>query len=281
VTQWSAGSDPLTRAQLETSFGNIETLMAIAVQEPSSSMPAAGTYGRIFYATDTHQFSYDTGSAWVPLPSVISRSQVDTSVAIPVGALMPYASSLTAPAGWLNCDGSAVSRSTYAALYAAIGTEWGAGDGSTTFNVPDTRSRTIVGAGSSTSSGLTTRALGATGGEETHALTVAELATHNHGVADPTHNHGGVTGQENQNHTHGAGGGLQFVIGVGNEQNGVLGPTSGNGVTFTAATTTEETAHNHNIPAGGTGITTQNTGSGTGHNNMQPYVGLPYIIKAT
>lgn len=61
-----------------------------------------------------------------------------------VGEVMDYAGP-TPPSGWLVCDGSAVSRTTYAALFAAIGTAWGAGDGSTTFNLPDMRGR--VGAG--------------------------------------------------------------------------------------------------------------------------------------
>ena len=64
----------------------------------------------------------------------------------------------TPPAGWLLCDGSAVSRTTYATLFAAIGTTWGAGDGSTTFNLPDLRGRAPIGAG--TGSGLSARTLG-------------------------------------------------------------------------------------------------------------------------
>lgn len=58
------------------------------------------------------------------------------SIEAPVGALMPFAGN-TAPSGWLKCDGSAVSRTTYANLFAVIGTTYGAGDGSTTFNVPN------------------------------------------------------------------------------------------------------------------------------------------------
>ena len=65
---------------------------------------------------------------------------------IPPGATLDYAGP-TPPVGWLLCDGSAVSRTTYAALFTAIGTTWGAGDGSTTFNLPDLRDRTTVGRG--------------------------------------------------------------------------------------------------------------------------------------
>lgn len=62
----------------------------------------------------------------------------------PAGVIQAYGGS-SAPQGWLICDGSAVSRTTYAALYAAIGTAFGAGDGSTTFNLPNAKGRMLVG----------------------------------------------------------------------------------------------------------------------------------------
>jgi microcystin-dependent protein len=80
--------------------------------------------------------------------------------------------------GWLLCDGSAVSRTTYKALFERIGTSQGAGNGSTTFNVPDLRGRVPVGAGTGT--GLTARALGAKGGEESHTLVTGEMPPHTH-----------------------------------------------------------------------------------------------------
>lgn len=85
---------------------------------------------------------------------------------------------MTAPAGWLDCDGIAVSRTTYAALFTAIGTTYGIGDGSTTFNLPDLRGRSPLGAGQGV--GLTNRMLGEVGGEEAHALTEAENGPHDH-----------------------------------------------------------------------------------------------------
>lgn len=85
------------------------------------------------------------------LLSVYSTSQVDSAVAAaqaaattPSGAVLPFAMS-TPPTGWLECNGSAVSRSTYAALFTAIGTTHGAGNGSTTFNLPDIRGEFVRG----------------------------------------------------------------------------------------------------------------------------------------
>lgn len=101
--------------------------------------------------------------------------------AVPAGAIQAYAGS-TAPSGWLACDGSAVSRTTYADLYSAIGTTWGTGDGSTTFNVPDLRGRALIGDG--TGSGLTARTLGTQNiGAETHTLAESEMPAHTHTIA--------------------------------------------------------------------------------------------------
>ncbi len=99
-------------------------------------------------------------------------------IGAPTGTVAQYAGS-SAPTGWLLCDGTAVSRATYAALFAIIGTTYGVGDGSTTFNLPDIRGRAPIGAGQG--SGLTNRALAATGGAETHTLTIAEMPAHTHG----------------------------------------------------------------------------------------------------
>lgn len=102
------------------------------------------------------------------------------------GTLILYAGVGT-PIGYLPCDGSAVSRTVYAALFNALGTTWGPGDGSTTFNLPDLRGR--VGVGSGTGAGLSPRTLGQTFGEEEHTQTLAELASHGHGLTDPGHAH--------------------------------------------------------------------------------------------
>ena len=102
------------------------------------------------------------------------EAQADST---PAGSMIMFGGAV-APTGWLFCDGAAVSRETYAALFAAIGVVWGAGDGSTTFNLPDARGRSAMGAGQG--SGLTARTLGATLGEEAHALTANENGAHTH-----------------------------------------------------------------------------------------------------
>ena len=107
----------------------------------------------------------------------------------PTGAVIDFAGT-AAPSGYLFCFGQEVSRTTYAALFTAIGATFGAGDGSTTFLLPDLRGRVTAGkddmGGTSAnrltdqSGGLDGDTLGDTGGAETHTLTESELASHNH-----------------------------------------------------------------------------------------------------
>lgn len=94
----------------------------------------------------------------------------------PIGAISEYAGA-TAPTNWLICDGSAISRTTYADLFNVIGTRYGTGDGSTTFNLPDLRGRVPVGKDGNDTDFDT---LGNTGGEKKHTLTIAEMPSHQH-----------------------------------------------------------------------------------------------------
>jgi len=101
----------------------------------------------------------------------------------PIGSILMYGGA-SAPPNYLLCDGAAVSRTTYSALYTLFSTTYGAGDGSTTFNLPDLKGRVAVGVG--TGAGLTARARGAKGGEETHLQTLQELRDHVHSTSTTT-----------------------------------------------------------------------------------------------
>lgn len=115
-----------------------------------------------------------------------------SSSGVPSGTLIDYAGT-TAPTGWLLCYGQTISRTTYASLFAAIGTTFGVGDGSTTFALPDMRGRVAAGiddmGGSAASritsagSGITGTTLGAAGGSQTHTLTTTQMPSHSHSVA--------------------------------------------------------------------------------------------------
>ena len=94
----------------------------------------------------------------------------------PVGAIFGYPS-LTPPTGYMVCDGSELSRTEYASLFEVIGTSYGVGDGSTTFNIPNIKGRVIVGHNISDSD---FSSLGNTGGSKTHTQTVSEMARHTH-----------------------------------------------------------------------------------------------------
>lgn len=100
----------------------------------------------------------------------------DGADATPTGVIFPFGG-VAAPSGYLLCDGAAVSRTTYSALFAVVGTSFGIGDGSTTFDLPDMQGNIPVGIGGS---GVTN--IGDSGGEQTHTLTESELAAHDHEI---------------------------------------------------------------------------------------------------
>jgi microcystin-dependent protein len=119
---------------------------------------------------------------------------------VPTGAMVQYLGT-TAPNGWLFCTGSAVSRSTYSGLFDLFGTRYGAGNGSTTFNLPDMRERFARG------SALTGTLSGTAGGSATHQHTNTGLSTgsaggHNHEVNVPAHTQSGDGGHQHTTADH-------------------------------------------------------------------------------
>lgn len=134
-----------------------------------------------------------------------------TALGIEPGMLAPFCGS---PAGegttWLYCNGQAVSRTDYSALFTMIGIQYGTGDGSTTFNVPDLRGRTVAGIDDSAARLTSTYfgvspTLGANGGSESHTLVAAELASHTHSITTRTGMASGAGGivQDNRSSTGG------------------------------------------------------------------------------
>tara|TARA_R100000988_G_scaffold47548_1_gene23338 strand:+ start:668 stop:1819 length:1152 start_codon:yes stop_codon:yes gene_type:complete len=176
---------------------------------------------------------------------------------MPAGAILPYAGA-SAPSGYLLAYGQAISRSTYSDLFSAIGTTYGVGDGSSTFNVPDLRGRAIAGqddmGGTSAdrltgqTGGVNGDTLGGAGGAETHVITEAQLAAHAHLIAADAE-----AGQEYPTASN-------YIA-----KKGVWG--SNNNYQFSGTATTPTL-----------GLTTS-VGSDTAHNNVQPTFILNYIIK--
>lgn len=115
---------------------------------------------------------------------------------LPAGSLI-WKASTHLTTGYLECDGAAVSRTTYPALFADIGITYGAGDATTTFNLPNVQRRVLVGRGGSGTATLA-NTVGATGGEETHTLITAEMPAHTHTQTTYPYNNvftaGGATG---------------------------------------------------------------------------------------
>jgi microcystin-dependent protein len=109
-----------------------------------------------------------------------------TANLIPTGMIQMYTGT-AAPTGWVICNGTAISRSTFASLFTVCSTTFGSGDGSTTFNVPDFRGRLPIGVG--TGSGLTARTLGSNYGAETVTLSSSNIPTLTTGNNSATHTH--------------------------------------------------------------------------------------------
>jgi microcystin-dependent protein len=217
--------------------------------------------------------------------------------ALPTGSIVDFGGA-TAPGGWLLCNGQLVSRTGYPLLYAAIGTAYGAGDGSTTFAVPDFRGRAAIGddlMGTTAAGRITTTTMGQTtrggaGGLEAVALTTAQLASHAHtassGVqsADHSHTQTGTftTGTESADHTHSvpsgnnagavyAGGGFSAAS-IGGQTTGGRSAAHTHNVTISGQTGGISANHTH-------AITVDAAGSGAVHLNMPPSLICMKIIK--
>ena len=162
---------------------------------------------------------------------------------VPIGSGMDYFG-INPPENYMFADGSAISRTEYTDLFDVIGTIYGDGDGSTTFNLPDKRTRVSVMKDTGTFD-----TLGKIGGEETHTLTVNEMPSHSHTQTAHTHN-----------------------IPVHNATNGA---TSG----ISKEDADKSAGVSFNITSGSAQPAIQTTGGSQAHNNLQPYLVCNYIIK--
>jgi microcystin-dependent protein len=179
---------------------------------------------------------------------------------IPIGGGLDYWGATAPSSNFVFAYGQALSRTTYATLFARLGTGYGGGDGSTTFNIPDCRGRVRAGkddmGGASANrltnqpGGLNGDVLGATGGTETHTLTEVQIPAHTHSITDPGHTHTG------------SGLGSSFGAQGGSGANQAAGSAS---ILVNAATT---------------GVSVNSTGGSSSHNNTQPTIVANYIIRA-
>jgi microcystin-dependent protein len=163
----------------------------------AADRPTAGMAGRRYFAYGTSQDFVDDGAQW-------------RDAGTPVGAMLDYgAAGDPVDGSWLLCDGRVLSRLTYAAL----GTTYPGGDGSTTFAIPDCRGRVTVGPDTmGTAMGAAARLTanatrGSWGGEERHTLTITEMPRHNHNLTRPAGSAGGQVG-------------FQWFANVGNNNDG-------------------------------------------------------------
>lgn len=186
-----------------------------------------------------HTGSGDGGS--VIQPATISSANLNISSPLssmpsmhPTGSYICSSTTLPPSSGWKKCDGSAISQTTFAALFAVIGLSFG-NPGGGNFSLPDMRGRAPIGVGAG--SGLTARALGASLGEENHPITQAEMAAHTHTVqvTVPSLSPGAV---------------------------GAVANVAPNANAASNATITSNVG------------TTSNIGSGTAHNTMQPSLAI-------
>src|ERR1700756_3359819 len=173
-----------------------------------------------------------------------------------------------APAGWLLCQGQTLNIAQYQALFSLLGTTYG-GNGTTTFMLPNLCGRTLVGTGAS-NQGPIAITEGQQGGEVTHTLTLPEMPVHTHGATFPA-------------------GGVSIKVSSGNASQtaatagaSIATPGSGSARGFVATegfnTSTPDTTLNAASASLTGAVTIVPTGGSGPHNNMQPYLGINYII---
>lgn len=276
---------------------NFNTLGAKSIRVFNAGAEAALAAGQIII-NGTYQFRYDTAANSAAGGWVLLNPSPDTSLAIQIGQIIVWTTD-TLPSGYLWCNGVAASRTTDAALFAIIGETYGAGDGTTTFGIPDMCGRAPFGTddmGAITpkgritvaGSGITATGINAVGGVESVTLTVNQI---------PGHTHTGTTNSGGVNHTHTgttASGGVDHTHAQAtpSNQTGQFSGPGSNGwggiypSNSTATGNASAFAHTHTFtsdPASAFAHTHAFTSDGIGggllHSNMPPTITLNFIIK--
>jgi microcystin-dependent protein len=250
------------------------------LEAPKPFVPSGFTDGNKLDAGGIEEMRFGLAGSGPLAKAVLDSNAVGTmrqligggatpTTTIPVGTISPYAGA-SAPANWLLCDGAAVSRATYAALFDVTGTAYGAGDGSTTFNVPDLRGRIVVGSGTGAQQGAAGSGV-ITGGTALAARARGEFFGDER-LQGHTHTFSGTTGNDSPDHSH-----TNTIYG------GAFGDGSGAASWYNGFPARENRASagantRHTHPFSGT-TASHNQALGSGQ-NLQPSVVTSYIIKA-
>lgn len=202
ITNAATGNKPSIKS------GGTDTNVGLLIDGQGSGTIDVGTTstGAINLKRDTAITGTLTASGNATLSGTLALTGLATlsgGITVPAGQVINFLpagtiawkASTNVPTGWLECNGATVSRTSFAALFADIGTTYGAGDGSTTFLIPVSARRTLVGRGGSGTATLA-NTVGATGGTETHTLITAEIPAHTHtysAASSSTNATGGAT----------------------------------------------------------------------------------------
>lgn len=257
-------------------------------QFTTAGRPSAGSrpYGLAIFNTDTSRYEVNVGTDAAPnwLPVLLSPDVVQ----IPIGGSFEYAGSGDISATLVLEDGRELNRTTYATLFGLLSTNYGPGNGTTTFNIPDSRGRTSVGPdnmgtalGAANRIPNSNRALGQNGGEERHTSTLGETPAHAH-AGSSVSNAGAIqTGGRSAGHTHGMSQSRGFyTFGTAGISATIVEIIGASGSYNTGVAMDQESSdHSHQLPAHGHGLTIGSEGGGSPHNNMQPYVVKNKIIR--